>query len=352
MKNISTMKQPFLNPQTLGLLSLVCMSIFPLTSFAEMGGTSGGGGDAPEMKIDLIRSDLLEWIQDGRATALELPQDLSYDAYVAQMSAVLKRHAVVIGVVSTREENETQDHERKVVVNGQPKTCRGFVSEKDLLPHILCNEEKFGATSEPEQYKLIHHEYAGLAGVELNLGASSDYGISSQITDYLLPVTVYRLAVKVKPCLELAAADRAKIGQQCRTSVGAIFERVEKQNFGEAWKLIVSTKKTMIDRGLIYSDRLPWTYSNKIESHLFETQAWEACKNKGGYLPSKEEFERGQENGFREILPNMIDAFWTSSVLYTQDPEGAVYAFNGSGFLPSSTAYYRYLEFSVRCVGR
>jgi len=43
---------------------------------------------------------------------------------------------------------------------------------------------------------LIHHEYAGLAGIEKNDGAASDYEISDQLTDFLEKTSVLRLAVK------------------------------------------------------------------------------------------------------------------------------------------------------------
>ena len=54
------------------------------------------------------------------------------------------------------------------------------------------------STSESKQYKLIHHEFAGLASIENNEGAASDYAISAQITDYLTQQTVLRLAIKPK----------------------------------------------------------------------------------------------------------------------------------------------------------
>lgn len=164
-------------------------------AFAGVG--AGGGGDATsEMRIDEIRADLLKWISEGGARGLALPPSVTYESYASGMGKVLPRHAVVIGTVTLAEEAATQDEELKVSVNGQFKTCRGFISVKDSLPHILCNTERFAATAAPKQYRLIHHEYAGLAAVEHNRGASSDYGISDQISDYLVPETVLRLSVK------------------------------------------------------------------------------------------------------------------------------------------------------------
>ena len=184
----------------------------PALTFARDGANTGGGGDAAtEMRIDEIRSDILKWIDDGGDAGLKLPSGFTPTDYHARMLSVLQKHTVVIGTVTESEESATNDSELKVQVDGQLKTCRGFVSVKDRLPHILCNTERFAATAEAAQYSLIHHEYAGLAGVEQNVGASSDYGISSQITGFLELQTVLRLAVK--PILKTIPV---KCGSKCK----------------------------------------------------------------------------------------------------------------------------------------
>ena len=109
------------------------------------------------------------------------------------MKEILQPKNVVIGFV---DKDDEKNDELKVVVGGVAKTCRGFVSHLDSRPHILCNISRFKNTSESDQYKLIHHEFAGLTNVENNEGAASDYAVSSQIIDFLIPETVLRLAVK------------------------------------------------------------------------------------------------------------------------------------------------------------
>lgn len=179
------------------IVSTGFMAALPSAIAGEGGGVQGGGGDAgTEMRIDEIRADISKWISEGGGYELKLPADISVEVYRAAMSRNLERHAVIIGAVTSAEESMTSDSELKVIVGGQPKTCRGFISSKDQRPHILCNVERFKATAESKQYSLIHHEYAGLALVEQNVGASSDYSISNQITDYLVSETVLRLAVK------------------------------------------------------------------------------------------------------------------------------------------------------------
>ncbi|MGK5084244.1 hypothetical protein WDW37_13190 [Bdellovibrionota bacterium FG-1] len=176
---------------------LTLLNLYSLTAHAaKEGGVSGGGGDASEVRVNDIRADILKWIGEGGAETLKLPSGITRESYRAGMEKFLTPHAVVIGFVTTAQETLSSNPEGKVNVSGLAKTCRGFVSSEDQLPHILCNAERFAANSESQQYQLIHHEFAGLAGLEQNIGASSDYQLSRQLTDFLVPQTVLRLAVK------------------------------------------------------------------------------------------------------------------------------------------------------------
>lgn len=144
----------------------------PTFAASKMGGDSGGGGDASEIRVNEIRSDILKWINNDGANQLKLPNDLSYGEYSDKMTEILQPKRVVISF-----------EEKEVSVKGIAKTCKGFISKSDSKAHILCNISRFKNTSESEQYKLIHHEFAGLVNVEKNEGAASDYSISSQITE-------------------------------------------------------------------------------------------------------------------------------------------------------------------------
>lgn len=174
---------------------LLSQLLISSTVFAKSGGgaIAGGGGDAFETRVDEIRADILKWINDGGAKNLSLPNSLTYDVYETKMKEVLAPQFVVVGFV---EKDDQSDEELQVSVDGKPKTCRGFISNRDSKFHIICNIPRFEATSEEGQYKLIHHEFAGLVNVENNLDAASDYLISNQLTDYLSMQTVLKLAVK------------------------------------------------------------------------------------------------------------------------------------------------------------
>lgn len=178
--------------------ALILSTLSITAANAEGGDKAGGGGEPMEIDIDMIRGDLVTWINDGGARDLKLPEGVSHAEYTQAMLQILTPHTVVLTFV---DKDSSTDPELSVKVSGQEKTCRGFISRNDARPHILCHRGRYKTASEGERYQLIHHEYAGLAQVEQNIGASSDYSISKQISDYLVPVTVLRLAVRgaVKP---------------------------------------------------------------------------------------------------------------------------------------------------------
>jgi hypothetical protein len=173
------------------LVYINLISIAP--SFAALGNSSGGGGDASEVRVNDIRSDIFKWVNNGGAAGLKLPSDISIGEYESQMKNILQPQKVVIGFI---EKDDEKNDELKVRVNGVPKTCRGFISKIDSKPHIICNISRFGNTSPTEQYKLIHHEFAGLVNLENNDDAASDYSVSSQITEYLELNAVLKLGIK------------------------------------------------------------------------------------------------------------------------------------------------------------
>ena len=122
----------------------------------------------------------------------------------------------------------------------------------------------------------------------------------------------------------------APIGFRCQTSKGTIYERVTRENFGEAWKG---------SDGFIWSDCVG-AYKQQA--------AIEVCANLGGGLPSKADFERGELNGFRQVLPNMkYRWYWSSSVL----PIGANKAYLFDGLYGNIGVGYSYYDEAVLCIG-
>jgi hypothetical protein len=147
----------------------------------------GNGGDMCEDRIKTIRDDLSSWIANGGATGLSFSSGVLLSQYTSAMN-----DEIAAGNVSCTDENVTTD--------GVQKTCINFI--KSGAPQILCNRTLFMQTSDSDQYILIHHEYAGLAGLEVNGPDGSMYLISNQITGFLENQVVKKLAVK--PCHDSA----------------------------------------------------------------------------------------------------------------------------------------------------
>ncbi|MDD4974834.1 MAG: hypothetical protein PHY93_10820 [Bacteriovorax sp.] len=203
--------------KTLLLTTLIVSNIMmSAPGFAARGNSSGGGGDASEERVNDIRSDILNWINTGGAKGLVLPDNLSYAQYVTQMTEVLTPQKIIIGFTN-----------KQVKVNDAEKTCKGFITKADSKTHILCNISRFKNTPEADQYSLIHHEYAGLADVENNQGASSDYSISNQISGYLANQVVKRLSVKKN-------LDSGRVSER---EFKIISTTVTKSGYGIAWGL-------------------------------------------------------------------------------------------------------------------
>ncbi len=138
--------------------------------------------------------------------------------------------------------------------------------------------------------------------------------------------------VQIKACNDSSTNLRSVVvGFKCRTSKGAIYERVARANFGESWK---------------DSDGLIW--SDYIGSHS-QYDAVSLCQRLSGTLPARADFERGEANGFREVLPNMKDRwFWSSSVR----PNYSAYAYDFNGDIGYIAYYNRDSNYAVRCAGR
>jgi len=147
-------------------------------------------------KEEDIRDDIRNWInQHGpERNKLKLPSGLTADQYSQRMSSYLTVYKNGNGSIHEATDIECVHHPIKV--QGHEKVCR-FDDESG--PKITCYYEGFldqKTMSEEGQYRLIHHEYAGLAGPELPDGPQSTYPISDQIAGSLQFQIVKKLVVK------------------------------------------------------------------------------------------------------------------------------------------------------------
>ena len=180
MKSITKTKMFQYLTANIAVLATLCSC----PTFAGEGHGGGNGGDPVERRFREITADITSWINAGGSKGLVLPENITRDSYNETMLKYLDTNNTT--VVATLD---------KVYVESVEKVCKNFF-EKDNSAKIICNSERFSRSSEEEQYKLVHHEIAGLAGFEVNGDASSKYFLSNQITSYLVPTTVMKLAVK------------------------------------------------------------------------------------------------------------------------------------------------------------
>lgn len=167
------------------LKSLILAIVLLQSGVAFAGKEVGNGGDTCENRIQGIRDDIQSWIKQGGHKGLELPDGISNAKYKESMTSAISQ-----AVVSCTD--------KVINVRGVEKMCVN-TKRAGRKPSILCNRKSFNKTGAAEQYVLVHHEYAGLAGLEENKTEESDYTISNQLTSYLTVQKVAKLAVQKRP---------------------------------------------------------------------------------------------------------------------------------------------------------
>lgn len=166
------------------LLMLVMLLSFSnaMAVISGSGNDKGNGGDSCESRFYQIKNDIVNWIDNGGSYNLKLPQELPLSVYNSKMKAKLAEATV---------ECVTE----KLTIFGTEKTCINKVTGEGKSK-IFCNFERFMKTPDSEQYSLTHHEYAGLAGLETNIGEISSYELSNQLTSFLQKSSIKKLAIK------------------------------------------------------------------------------------------------------------------------------------------------------------
>jgi hypothetical protein len=156
--------------------------LFCLASVAQAsaGREGGNGGDMCEDRIKVIGDDIASWIHKGGPAKLNLPE--TTDAFEYSSSMLNSISKAKISCTS-----------QTLKIGNAEKTCINYPDPAN--PRILCNSAKFMNTTEELQYVLVHHEYAGLANLEVNQGESSNYTISNQLSAYLEKQFVLKLAI-------------------------------------------------------------------------------------------------------------------------------------------------------------
>lgn len=182
------------------LLNLIC--IVAIQAHAGEGGFDhGNGGDLCEDRFNIIRDDIASWIHHGGSAGLELPANISLNTYNSKM----------LDSIAKAQINCVDD---TILIDGVEKTCMN-TEAFDGASEITCNSQKFlamSSTDQAGQYVLVHHEYAGLSGFEVNKGAESTYTISNQISEFLQYEVTEKLGVKkIDPSEPIDIAGYSKV---------------------------------------------------------------------------------------------------------------------------------------------
>ncbi|MES2962607.1 MAG: hypothetical protein V4760_01870, partial [Bdellovibrionota bacterium] len=170
------------------------LTVGPSLASAQEGGSNGGGGADMESEFKAIALNVRDWINGGGSASLELPRGVTNEQYKTGMLRELGSYSI-------------QMVSRELKFGGSVKTCVSrSVAEKDraklkVRGQILCNQTLFLNTykyNTEGAYRLVHHEFAGLAGLEQNRGQQSDYVVSDQLSQFLEREIVLRLPVTTK----------------------------------------------------------------------------------------------------------------------------------------------------------
>ncbi len=211
-------------------LFLLFLFSISMNTFAS-GDRVGNGGDICEYKMRNITKDFEEWLIKDEYKGLQLPSGLIEEVYKE-------------GMLNAIDKSFLSCSSEKLYIGNAEKTCKNFSDEVGIL-RIQCNFERFMKTKDKEQYLLIHHELAGVAGFEKNNGEASTYTITNQISTFLEKELVYKLGIKK-----------------------------------------VTTEKSFNLRDTIlvqeYVSRLiPWKPKSQLYAHLYQGDAISFCRYKG-----------------------------------------------------------------------
>jgi hypothetical protein len=167
-------------------LLLVSLSLLFLSSnvfAAKQGQDKGNGGDICENKMRNITNEIESWLLNDEYIGIKLSSNLAEKTYK-------------LGMLNAVRKSQLSCTTDKVFVGNAEKSCTNFRDNRGNA-RIVCNFDRFLKTEEKEKYKLMHHEFAGVAHFESNNGKeTSVYKISNQISDFLHKEEILKLGIK------------------------------------------------------------------------------------------------------------------------------------------------------------
>ncbi len=198
-------------------LLLVLSLVFLVQARSVMAQSNGGsgGGDECERRIKSIRNDIKEWIDSGNSVDLKFPAGQSNAEFVSKMTQILEDGVVQINCIKENPDNQFMPVwiRNPVTQEKIAKTCKfESVSATRRQASITCDYDRFmwnGLDDKNEskqsalakgQTKIIFHEFASLAGLEIPDYSDSDYHLSDQIVGFVGAELVWHLlGVRERP---------------------------------------------------------------------------------------------------------------------------------------------------------
>jgi hypothetical protein len=181
---------------------LLSLGLSTLAQAYNRHGVDGGGGDICQDRIETIRNDISDWIQNGGSAGLNLPASLPLQTYNSSMQSLIAQTRI-----NDQSSISCTNDPSQVVVDGAEKICKSSFNANHN-PQILCYRDGFLKESDEDQYFMIHHEFAVLSGFEDQSGSKTDYPLSDQISAFLENQMVKKLSIHkgavAVPCPVLA----------------------------------------------------------------------------------------------------------------------------------------------------
>jgi hypothetical protein len=143
------------------------------------------GGDPDEAEFYQISGEIFTWVNNGGPVDLNFYGKIDGSTYLSKMNKVLGKFTVTFTNKIVYLKVDDQKFE---------KTCINYF--RNSHPKILCNIGRYEELSADQKRVLVHHEIAGLAGIENNQNEKSDYFLSDQLALYMEDVVVRRLGFK------------------------------------------------------------------------------------------------------------------------------------------------------------
>ncbi len=144
------------------------------------------GGDEAERRWNSVRSNMKSWIQQGGHLGLQYRGSDNAQTYQQKMLGGLE---IPVEFVSVK------DPRTLVEVSGLQKMCRNVVEENKM--RLRCVTEAVLLIRDSEFINIVHHEYAGIAGLETTApSGTSDYYYTNQLVSSIETQISYRLVVK------------------------------------------------------------------------------------------------------------------------------------------------------------